>query len=225
MAQSRTGTNITLTTDRGEEAMAYVSGPQDARRGVLVLHEWWGLRDHNKAWVDRFAEQGYRALVVDLYGGRITNDAEEAGRWMREIDQDEADRKLRAALGYLAVPGRKLAVYGCSFGGREAMQATLLDPAAVAATVIGYCRMETDVDKLKGLQGPVLAIYAERERNWPEKQQGFEAAMAEAGKLTEGLSFNASHGFTNPTSPRYDAGADKAVWRATFAFLDKHLAP
>ena len=218
------GQAIQLTTAEGQPFGGYLSGDEQNQRAVLILHEWWGVKPHNRLWADKLAEAGYLTLVIDLYDGRVTDDAEEAATWMREIDQAQADRKLIAALERLAGDGRRVAVYGCSFGGKEAMQASLLRPDLVAATALAYCRMETDVEKLATLQGPVLAIYAQEERNWPQKQEEFEAAMAAAGKQTEAVGYDAAHGFTNPSSPRYDAAADEEVWQVLLGFLARQLA-
>jgi carboxymethylenebutenolidase len=217
------GREIELTTAQGEPCKGYLSGSDQASGAVLILHEWWGLLPHNRLWADKLAEAGYLALVADLYDGRVTDDSEQAAQWMREIDQAAADRKLIAAIEFLSIPSRQLAVYGCSFGGKQAMQASLLRPQLVAATALAYCRMETDPSKLSTLQGPVLAIYAQQERNWPQKQQDFETAMQAAGKLTEAAGYDAAHGFTNPTSPRYDAGADAAAWQVLLDFLARQL--
>ena len=217
------GKEITLDTSQGDEFSAYAAGSAESRRAVLILHEWWGLKPHNRLWADRLAEMGFFALAVDLYDGRLTDDPEQAGSWMRELDQTRADCKLQAALDWLKAPGRRVATYGCSFGGKESMIASLLDPDAVSATVVAYCRMETDAEKLRRLKGPVLAIYAEQERNWPDKQRDFEAAMAQAGRVTEAVSYDAAHGFTNPDSPRYDAAADQAAWDVTVDFLNRQL--
>lgn len=219
-----TGTMQTLTTQTDIPFQVYQVGPADAKGAVLILHEWWGLKPHNLTWAEKLAEQGYLALVADLYDGRVTDDVEVAGHWMREIDQEAADAKLKKALDHLSAPGRKIAVYGCSFGGKQAMQASLLDPEKVNATILGYCRMETDVAKLKTLNGPVLAIYAEQERGWPEKQDDFEDAMAQAGQYTQGVSYDAAHGFTNPESPRYDADADASAWADIEEFLRRELS-
>ena len=217
------GKYIQLDTADGQSFGAYLSGPEDADAAIMILHEWWGIKPHNRDWADRLGDLGYLAMVVDLYDGRITDDAEEASGWMREIDQEIADTKLKAALDFLSAPGRRIATYGCSFGGKESMQATLLSPQQVAATIVAYCRMETDVEKLKTLQGPVLAIYAQQERNWPQKQEDFEVAMAFAGKDTQGVGYDAAHGFTNPDSPRYDAEADRAAWETILRFLQFNL--
>lgn len=217
------GETIQLTTASGQSYYVYTAGPEDAKGAVMILHEWWGVMPHNRDWAERLAALGYRAIVVDLYAGRVTDDPEEAGSWMREIDQAVADQKLKAAQTYLEAPGRSIITYGCSFGGKQSMRATLLAPDKVAATIIAYSRMETDVEKLKTLHGPVLAIYAQQERNWPQKQEDFEVAMAFAGKDTEGVGYDAAHGFSNPSSPRYDTEADKASWQTIIRFLDLNL--
>lgn len=217
------GGDITLTTDQGESFQGYLAENQEARGAVLILHEWWGVMPHNRHWADRLAEAGYRSLVIDLYDGRRTDDSEQAAQWMREIDQGAADRKLIAAVDFLSAPGRRLAVYGCSFGGKQAMRASLLRPESIAATALAYCRMETDVSRLSALQGPVLTLYAQQERNWPQKQEDFEAAMQKAGKRTESRGYDAAHGFTNPTSPRYDAKADAAAWQELLDFLAREI--
>ncbi|MEN8180218.1 MAG: dienelactone hydrolase family protein, partial [Pseudomonadota bacterium] len=142
------GETIQLNTATAQPFGVYAAGPEDAKGAVIILHEWWGVMPHNRDWVDRLAALGYQAIVVDLYDGRTTDDPEKAGSWMREIDQAAADEKLKAALAYLELPGRRIATYGCSFGGKESMQASLLAPQKVTATIVAYCRMETDVEKL-----------------------------------------------------------------------------
>ncbi|MCU7842387.1 MAG: dienelactone hydrolase family protein [Candidatus Thiodiazotropha sp. (ex Monitilora ramsayi)] len=218
------GRDVTLTCADKDGFDCYLAGKANAGAAVMILHEWWGLKPHNRRWADRLAEAGYLAMAVDLYDGRVTDDSEVAATWMREIDQQAADRKLVAAIDYLTGSDRPLAVYGCSFGGKQAMQASLLRPEKINATVLAYCRMETDPEKLSRLQGPVLAIYAQQERNWPQKQEDFESAMQAAGGATRSVGYDAAHGFTNPESPRYDLQADAAAWSELTAFLQEQLA-
>lgn len=215
--------SMLLKTHDGSEFEAYVAGPEDAERAVLMIHDWWGVLDYNRTWADRFADLGYRAMVIDLYDGEQARNAEEAGDMMRSVDQDEADAKLLSALEYLKAGGRPVGALGWSFGGRQAMQAALLDPEAVRATVLLYCRMVTEVDELRRLGGPVLAIYAETERTWPEKMEKFTQAMAEAGQAVESLSFPGAHGFANPGSERYHEAYAESAFAAARDFLDRAL--
>jgi carboxymethylenebutenolidase len=213
-----------LKTPDGNEFEAYLSGPDDAKRAVLIVHDWWGVLDYNKQWADRFAAEGYKAMVIDLYDGERARSPEEAGEMMRALDQDQADSKLIAATEFLKQGGRKVASLGWSLGGRQAMQAALLDPEAVRAAVLFYCRMLTDVSQLEQLGGPVFAIYAKSEQTWPAKMEKFNAAMDSAGKSVETLCYDAAHGFANPTSERYNAELAEDAWHQVRAFLERALA-
>lgn len=213
-----------LQTPDGIEFEALVDGPEDATAGVLIVHDWWGVLDYNKQWAERLAAQGYKALVIDLYDGERARTAEEAGEMMRSLDQDVADSKLVSAIDYLKSGGRPLAALGWSFGGRQAMQAALLDPEAVKATVLFYCRMVTDVDQLSQLGGPVLALYAQSERTWPDKMEKFNHAMAKAGKEVETVTYNADHGFVNPDSERYNHEAAEDSWQRVHDFLQRQFS-
>jgi len=221
---NRKGETLQLVGSNGVHFDAYVVGPDSATRGILLCHEWWGVSPHNLDWADEFAEQGYKVCVVDLFDGLVTDQVSEAQQMVAALDRNDADAKLTAALDLLDRPQRKIASYGVSFGGRQALCTAILAGDKVAATVAGYCRLETDLDKLAEIGGPVLVIYAEQEGTWPAKQEAFEAAMKAVGKRTEAICFDAAHGFTNPTSPRYDAEADRAAWQATLDFLDRELA-
>ncbi len=215
---------MTLRTQDGNEVEAYVTGPDDARHGILVLHDWWGVLKYNREWADRLAALGYRVMVLDLYDGEKASNAEQAGELMRNLDQDVADNKLLAGLNHLKQGGRKVTTLGWSLGGRQALLAALLDPEVVDSAVVFYCRMVSDADALAQLGGPVLAIYAEQERTWPEKMEGFNKAMAAAGKSVETHSFPAGHGFANPGSERYSEQYTNRSWELVKAFLQR-VAP
>jgi len=212
-----------LTSRLGDPFDCYSAGDTSADNAILLIHDWWGVKPYNCEWADRLAALGYRALVIDLYDGEHPIDAQEAGEMMRNIDQEVADAKLLAALEYLNEAHRKVAVLGWSFGGLQAQYATLLDPQSVAATVFYYCRVISGEESVSTLQGPVLGIFSETERTWPEKQEKWIAAMDAAGKSYEFQSYNADHGFVNPESPRYDKDATDQSWQLTVDFLQRNL--
>ncbi len=215
---------ITLKTPDGGEIEAYITGPETARHGVLVIHDWWGVLKYNRDWADRLGALGYRAMVVDLYDGERATNAEQAGELMRNLDQDLADNKLLTALAYLKQGGRTVTTLGWSLGGRQALLAAMLDPEVVTSAVAFYCRMITDVEQLGQLSGPVLAIYAEQERTWPAKMEGFDKAMTAAGREVETHTFNAGHGFVNPGSDRYSEALASQSWELVKSFLGR-VAP
>lgn len=215
---------MTLTTADGIAFETEWTGPEQSDRAVMLLHDWWGVLDYNRVWAERFAAQGYLSLIVDLYDGEHATDTEEAGEMMRSLDQDVADRKLFSALEWLKGGNRKVAVLGWSLGGYQALQATLLDPENIDATVLYYCRLNNDSEALSGIRGPVLGVFAEQERTWPEKMERFAVAMRAAGKDLETCSYDAGHGFANPASSRYDEDVSAQAWAVTVDFLRRALA-
>ena len=215
---------MTLKTRDGNEVEAYVAGPDTARHGILIIHDWWGVLKYNRDWADRLAALGYRVMVTDLYDGEKASNAARAGELMRNLDQDIADNKLLAALNELKQGGRTITTLGWSLGGREALLAAMLDPEVVNSDILFYCRMVNDVEALSQLSGPTLAIYAEQERIWPDKMHAFDKAMAAAGKVVENHSFDAGHGFVNPGSERYSEQASNRSWDLVVDFL-RRVAP
>lgn len=213
-----------LTTAAGEVFNTYITGPEEATKGILIIHDWWGIRDYNQEWANLFAQKNYRAMVIDLYDGYHPKDVKEAGEYMRRIDQTSANRKLQTALLTLQAPDRKIAALGWSFGGLQTQQAILQNPDKVHAIVLYYCRIMFDRKNATQLQSPILAIFAETERTWPDKQVALEHVMSELGKTLVCYSYDADHGFANPESPRYDSEATEEAWQMTTAFLDKYLA-
>ncbi len=53
---------------------------------VLLVHEWWGLNDQIKSVAAEFARQGFLALALDLYQGKVATTEENAGAHMRAVD-------------------------------------------------------------------------------------------------------------------------------------------
>ena len=213
-----------LTTPEGEIFETYIVGPEQAAKAVLIIHDWWGLLDYNRDWANQYANLGYRAMVIDLYNGYHPTNVKEAGEYMRSLDQNRNNRKVQTALTALQAPNRKVAVLGWSFGGVQAQQAVLQNPNLINAVVCFYCRILLDKHNIKILNCPMLAIFSETERTWPDKQVSLEHLMSEANKILLCHSYDADHGFVYPDSPHYDNDACEEAKKVTVAFLEKILA-
>lgn len=220
------GQSISLQV-QGGQANAYVARPKAAARGaILVLHEYWGLNDWVKSMADRLANDGYLALAVDLYKGKVTTDPKEAEALMAGKD-DQWDAAVEmAGLKWLKsnAGGGKMATLGWCMGGGESLKASLADPKDVDATVMFYGIPVTDVDKLKTLRGPVLGLWAKKD-GWitPDKVKAFDEALTKAGVPHEFHSYDADHAFANPSGGRYNPEAAKDAWQKAQAFLAKNL--
>src|SRR5689334_1336538 len=70
--------SMTLVTSASESFTAYVAGPEDATRAIVLVHDWFGVSPFYTEAAERLASQGYRVVAVDLYGGRRATTHEEA---------------------------------------------------------------------------------------------------------------------------------------------------
>ncbi len=72
----------------GKPLNAYLASPSSGGPGVLVLPSWFGLKPYFKQVCDRLAEQGYTALGLDYYDGRIGTTVEEAQVLQEQVESD-----------------------------------------------------------------------------------------------------------------------------------------
>jgi carboxymethylenebutenolidase len=223
------GKAVVLTTAYGTQFDAYINGPENASRAVLLLHDRYGLNNQVRDWTDRFAGQGYRALAIDLYDGRHGNSWKHATSIMHAIDQVWADSDIAAALGYLkqGKPDRKVVVVGWDYGATQAMLATLHDPTAVAATIAYYpTHLESDPALVQSLVNPVLIVVAERDEELSTKQvAAFKDGLNKTRVEFNVMGLDADRDFSDPVSRHYDAASTATVWDVTQEFLAHYVAP
>ena len=63
------GSFINLNQPDGRGFRAFVAGPADAKAGVLVVHDYFGISEATQQSVKHLGKLGYRSVAVDLYGG------------------------------------------------------------------------------------------------------------------------------------------------------------
>ena len=123
-----------LTYSDGATKLAgYVARPAAAKGkvpGVVVIHQWMGLTDHERKVSDDLAKLGYVALAADIYGDGVRpQNMGEAGKLAGSYKGDRAlyRRRIAAAIEALkaqqGVDGSRVAVIGFCFGGTGALEA------------------------------------------------------------------------------------------------------
>jgi carboxymethylenebutenolidase len=219
------GTMIDLADTR-----AYLSLPSESEApypGIVVIHEWWGLNDNIRHWSDRLAGEGYAALAVDLYGGRVADNPDSAMAYMKETDDAEALAVMQAGLAFLEKDSRvrapRTAAIGWCFGGGMSLKLALAAPDLDVA-VIYYGRLTTDPEELKAIKAKLIGIFGNQDQGIPpETVDEFAAAIEKAGIEHEIHRYDANHAFANPSSARYDQEAAAAAWEKVRALLAKNL--
>ena len=117
------GSTVNLTAADGHTLSTYVAGPSDAKKGLVVIQEIFGVNHHMRNVVDRFAAQGYAVCAPALFdrverGVELgyTQDDVAAGRGYRmKLTDAGVIADVQAAATHLV--GKKLGIVGYCFGG------------------------------------------------------------------------------------------------------------
>jgi carboxymethylenebutenolidase len=221
---------VTYATIDGKAVQGFRSRPRDAKKGtpaIVVVHEWWGLNDNIRAATERLAGEGYVALAVDLYGGKVATTPDSATALMRAAGGNvEGNRaNLSAAIDYLRAEGaKKVGTIGWCFGGRWSLQAGLVGGSRVQAVVMYYGSPITDPAQLQALQAPLLGLFGSQDQGIPiDSVKAMAAALDKLGKNETVQFFDAGHGFANPSGKNYNATAAEAAWKRTTQFFQHYL--
>jgi carboxymethylenebutenolidase len=221
-----------VTFEYGDRVIGgYLVSPASGKgAGVIVIHEWWGLNDHIRDVSDRFAKEGYVAFAPDLYDGKVTENAEEAGRLMNGLDRNYALNTLKGAVEYLKsrddVDETRIGVTGFCMGGTYAL-ALACHSADIKAAVPFYGDIPSD-DELEQLSSPVLFIGAENDF-WitMDKMKCLEDSLIKFDKQGELKVYkDVGHAFFNDTRPEaYDREASSDAWERVTEFFARYLNP
>lgn len=226
---------ITFKRPDGALVEAFIAEPADAKNapGVVVIQEWWGLDDEIQSVANRLAKAGYRALVPDLYRGKLALEANEAEHLMNDLNfGDAASQDIRGAVQYLKSTGSaKVAVTGFCMGGALTVLAAGLVPEC-DGTVVWYGYPPLEYVDAQAIQKPMLAHWALQDEFFSiAGVDQLEQKLKAAGVDYDFHRYDAKHAFANPKSDsrhlpplQYNVAAANLAWERTMAFLKAHLS-
>jgi len=228
------GQMISFKRPDGKSVQGYLAEPAAGAGapGLVVIQEWWGLNDQIKGVADRMAVAGYRALVPDLYRGKVAVEAKEAEHLMTNLNfGDAAGQDVRGAVQYLKGARAKVGVTGFCMGGALTLLAAVNVPEVDAAVVwYGFPPLEyIDATKIKA---PLLGHYAIDDVPFPiATVDTLEQKLRAANVRFEFHRYQAKHAFANETQvgdkklpiTEYNPAAAELAWRRTMEFLARHL--
>src|SRR5207244_13437496 len=150
----------TVSYKSGDETVSGLLVTPDGKgpfAAVVVVHEWWGLDGWVKDQARALAKEGYVALAVDLYRGKVTDKQEEAHQLMMGTPRDRALRDLKAGFNHLIgrPDVRRVGVIGWCMGGMYALALATEEPR-LAAVVAYYGAPPTDAAAIAKIKAPVL---------------------------------------------------------------------
>jgi carboxymethylenebutenolidase len=232
IASSFAADNKSVSYKSGDETVQAVlytptgTGPFPA---IIVIHEYWGLNDWIKEQASKLADQGYVALAIDLYRGKVATTPDIAHEIMRGVPEDRAKRDLHAAFEFLQsqpnVRKDRIGAIGWCMGGGYSLDVALQEPT-LAADVINYGHLATDPEAIRKINAPILGLFGGQDHGiTPDDVHKFEATMKQLGKKIDVKIYDdAGHAFENPNNQggyRADDTAD--AWHRTILFLTENL--
>ena len=202
-------------TDKGTGYMGYSErvGPS-----VLVLHDAHGLLPSVRTLTDRFVDEGFTTLAVDLYGGRHAEDAATANRLAAGLDTADTMKRLVAAAEHLSNNWHpRLGVVGFSIG--ASLATMLAHEVALDATVVYYGGGE-GLGQSWG-ERPLLGHFA--------RADDFEAATTALTAMSamedaEAFVYDTAHGFANSDLTSFEPVAAELALERTFEELHYQLS-
>src|SRR5579883_282144 len=231
---------ITLSVSDGTSMRAYVARPAgQARAGLIVFQEAFGVNAHIRDITERFAAQGYLAIAPELFHrtapgfeGSYT-DFPAVMPHMKALTDNGLAADARAAFDWLQKEGKASAIgcIGYCMGGRTACLAAITMPVNCAVSYYGGGiapggMFPSLTDRFKDLKAPVLYFWGGKDGHiGHDAVSAVESAMISAGKPYVNVVFSeADHGFLCDARASYNPAAAAQAWPLTLAFLDTHLA-
>jgi carboxymethylenebutenolidase len=219
------GQTIQLKAADGFSFSAYVAGPADATKGVVVVQEIFGVNPHIRDMADRFAALGYAVVAPALFdrataGVELGYTPEDIGKG-RDLRMKLSDAQvmldIEAAAGYLS--GKKLAIVGYCFGGTVAWWgATRTTKFSAASCWYGGGIPGT---KNEVAHCPVQMHFGEKDASIP--MTDVDAVRAAQPKVEVYVYEGAQHGFGCDERESYSAPDYELAQNRTVAFFAKHL--
>ena len=233
-------TEVLISTPDGQmPAVLVVPNHPDRKPAVLVLMEAFGLTSHIQDVAIRIANEGYVALIPDLYYRELPNnkfgydEVEQAMAMMWRLDFGKPiEEDIRSALRYLKsrsdVHLDQIGVTGfCLGGGLTFFTACKFsNEIAVAAPFYGMV-LDEWIDGVKDITVPVYLFFGGQDPFIPgDRIQQINARFRELNKdYSLKVYPDVGHGFFCNERSDYNPLAAEDAWCELTRFFQQHLQP
>ena len=223
-------TNTRIANPGGPEVRAYIARPSTPgpHPAVIMIHEFWGLKQDIVGKAEALAKEGYVVVAPDLMRGSSTSSLVRAIYQVASTPMPQIDGDLDAVFTWLAaqpdVKPDRIAVLGFCFGGGASLRYSV-NTGKPAATVLFYGTPISDKARLKNLSGPVLGIFGGADVSIPVPSvQAMEAGLKDAGVKNEIKIYDGQpHAFVSSIEEINKGGPQQEAWNQMLAFLKQSL--
>jgi carboxymethylenebutenolidase len=229
-----------VTCANGMPAFLARPGTDGPYAVMVLLHERYGLQDHQRDLSTRFAADGLAAIAPNLFFREPDLDAIARAEARAEVSDEQVNTDIDAALDYLAanVPGAdlsKVAVMGVCQTGRFPLAYSAVAGARISAAVAFHgaaykrewvlnAEKTTPYDELIARSKvPVFGGFGEKD-NLIERDDvlRFRSSLEAANRSYEIRIFrDAPHSWMNERIASWRQPQAEAAWQALLAFLGR----
>jgi carboxymethylenebutenolidase len=232
-------TTVTLKTTDGDLALYDAEPEGEARGGVVVIQEAFGVNGHIEDVTRRLAGEGYRAVAPHLFhrtGDPVIayGDYDKIMPNFAALSESGLLNDVDAALAYLdrvGLPASRVGIVGFCMGGTVAFLVSVRRPVGAGVTFYGggisegRLGMASQLELAPSLQAPWLGLYGDKDQGIPVQDvEALRAAVAGAKVETEIVRYaGADHGFHCDARSSYHESSAKDAWRRTLEWFRRHL--
>jgi dienelactone hydrolase len=221
----------------GNELSGYLAKPVKAGKapGVVILHAWMGITQHEKTTADRLSKLGYYALAADIYGKDIRpKNAQEAGKLAHHYEIEDYQTylaRIQSAINELIKAGadpNNIAVIGYCFGGFGAIEAARNNLPVKGIVSFHGSLLKDPSGSAAPITPKVLILHGNDDPTQPQNADvDFRNEMETRNADYQMVYFgHAVHSFTDVTAGNdmskgvaYNADADRRSWQYMLIFL------
>jgi carboxymethylenebutenolidase len=235
-----TGAQITITTTDGPMPAFAASPSGDARGGIVVVQEAFGVTSHIEEIATRLGDAGWHAVAPAFFhrqGAPVLayDDFDSVMPLMAALTPDGITTDLTAAFDHLEAAGfgaPQTGIVGFCMGGSVTFYAATLRALGAAVTFYGGGVAEgrfglpSLLDQAPDLKTPWLGLYGDIDQGIPSSDvDRLRNITGEAKVPTEIVQYpDADHGFNCNDRPAvFNATAADDAWSRTLGWFDRFV--
>lgn len=219
------GSTFDLTAADGHKLSAYVAGPSDAKKGLVVIQEIFGVNHHMRNVVDRFAGQGYAVCAPALFDrvergvefGYAQDDVAAGRDYRMKLTEAGVIADVQAAAKHLA--GKQLGIVGYCYGGTVSWWGATRTHSFAAACCWYGGGIAATRNEMPNC--PVQMHFGDKDQSIP--MTDVEAIRAAQPRAEVFVYPGAGHGFGCDERDSFSKPDADLAQQRTLAFFTKHL--
>lgn len=211
-----------------------------AKGGIIVIQEAFGVNDHIEDVSGRFAEDGWLAVAPHLFHRSGDpkfgyDDVSHVMPHMRRLGSDDVLADISATLAYLTerrIGPQRIGVVGFCMGGTIALITAVRFDVGAAVSFYGGGVAEGRfgfgplIEEAARLRAPWLGLYGDKDNGIAVADvERLRTAAASSGEVTEVVRYaDAGHGFHCDQRSDYHPTSAQDAWQRTLEWFNRHLS-